>query len=243
MKTTTWIVAAWTLLSFTGFSFAQGNQSAELSGSAYDYYRLGEVCHSMRRFAYYRAIGESMKERLDRNRSFLQKLYASKESLAAFDALAAIALSMPFATETDFSNWSQADQEKWKKDGWDNQDKLADCLSADVSKNPQSDFFYTLGLESLNMAWTLPMDFSDNGNKVSAVLTSVKGSVGEFVWLRNQKTAESLLPEVADAIKSIAKMKSKIDDPLEGLTNADIADISKNAQSIRDAAKENKLIR
>jgi hypothetical protein len=215
----------------------------EESNSAYEYFRLGEIVHGLTRYEYFQVIANGMTQRLDAHRAFMHTLHLSQESLAAVDELAAVVLSLPFAKEPNFSKWSSADQEKWRQEGWGAQRKLSSAMKTDMEKNPQSKFFYWLGVQSMRLSWSVPLDVNDHGYKVSAVKATVKGYLADFEWLRNQNTTETLAPEVTAAIKFLASMKAKIDDPFDEFTKQELDKVAESAQLIRDAAKEKKLLR
>ncbi len=152
-------------------------------------------------------------------------------------------LTTPFTKGQNYSKWSQQDKDRWKTAGFAAQDKLDDALRNDVAKNPQADFFYWLGLRSLQLAWGILIDVNNLGIKVSEVKPSVKSALNDLIWVRDNKLMQTLTPEVAAAVKAITAMRSRLDDPIEGITKSDINKMAEYAQIIRDAAKEGKLVR
>ena len=239
MKTTVWSIIFLLLFSQAGVLFGKQEQVAVPAGNPYDYFKLGEIAFSLNDVYYYNQFGDKMKQKLAEYSTLMKKLGVSTQSLAAYDSLSSVVLGLPFGKE-DYSKWTKENQERWSKEGQEKATALWNLLKTDVGKDPNGYFFYLLGSTSLELAWYVPQDIRI-GLKISD--TSVKQDLVNFVWLRDQKTVESLTPVVAAAVKDIAAMQEKLNDPLEGLSKEDITKMAESAQSIRDAAKEKTLVR
>jgi hypothetical protein len=239
MKKTVLVMVPLAVLALVGTSLGQAKPAGAPAGNPYDYYRLGETASSLNDIGYYFLIRERLKGRLDEHGALLRKLKLGAESLATFDALSSLALAMPFQTEPDYSKWSVEQQKRWKE-GQAIRTKLFTSLEADLAKDPQGEFYYWLGRASMELGFTVPQDLRVG---VRFYEENQKRLVATYIWLRDNPTAKSLTPEVAARVKSIADLKAKVDDPLAGLTKNDVDAMIESAQSIRDAARENALVR
>jgi hypothetical protein len=226
--------------SLTTGSLAQFPPAAEPAAGPYEYFRLGEIALSLTDMNYYLTIGDKLKPRLDEHRAYLQKLKVGPESLTVYDALTALALELPFQKERDYEKWSPEDRKRWSTQGTPKAVQLRNHLKAYVAKDPKGEFYYWLGSACLETAWTIPQDLAV-GLKISE--SSVKPVLETFAWLQNHKEVASLAPDAAAALKSIAAMKARLDDPLEGLGKDDVKKMATLAQSIRDVAREKQLLR
>jgi len=239
MKMLGWMLAV--TLTAINFGIACGSPTAAdpAPGTVYEFFKLGELSQSLTDHSYYLILGDKLKTRFEDQAALMKKLKVSSESTAHFEKLTALALELPFQKERDWDKWREADRERWRTEGNPTWKKLLTSLKTDMEKDPTSEFFYWLGAASLYLAWILPTDIAA-GLQVSE--TNAKTFIATFVWLRDNKVGEQLAPGVVVAIKEIAAMQAKIDDPIEGIGKADVKRISEQAQLIRDAAKEQELL-
>jgi hypothetical protein len=239
MKTTALAMVPLAVLAFVGASLGQARPAAGPAGDPYEYYRLGETVGSLQDIAYYFLVRERLKARLDEHGALMRKLKLGAQTHAAYDAVSSLALALPFQREPDYSKWSPEDQKRWT-DGRALRTKLSASLEADLAKNPHGEFYYWLGRASLELGFTVPQDLRVG---VRFYEENQKRLVATFTWLRDNPAAKNLTPDVAARVNSIADLKTKVDDPLAGLTKKDVDAMIESAQSIRDAARENMLVR
>jgi hypothetical protein len=204
----------------------------------YDYFKLGETAYALYRFEYYRAVSDSLQDKLREHQALMKKVDVPSDVLSAFSSLAQTAITLPFSKP--FNQWEEAEQRKWKTEGWPAQEKFLGALKKYVDANPQKSFFYWMGLHSLKLGWAVPLDVQYYG--LAQMMSEIKGS--DFPWLSQQRDLmATLAPEARDAIKTITAISAKADDPLGGgIGAADLDKMVAACQTIRQLARDNKLV-
>lgn len=215
------------------------------SSNPYDWFKLGETEWALRYGAYYRAISDSLQDKLREHETLMKKLDVPSEVLSAFSALAQAAMALPFSK--DFNEWTQADMQRMKSELWPPERKLTDALRAYVSKDKQRTFFYWLGLQSLRLGWSIPtLDMRTYGYTLAEEMPEITNCITDLADFNRSTWSDittTLTPEARDALKTIAGIAAKTNDPLGGgLTQADLDKMVAAAQTIRQLARDNKLV-
>ena len=210
----------------------------------YDYFKLGETAWALCRFEYYRAIHDSLRDRLKENRALMERLDIPADVLATYDALAATAGALPFSV--GFNKWTPTDQQKWKTDGWTSMNKLLGGLRGQVQKNPQAAFYYFLGLSSIKLGWSIPQDLNQNGLLLADLInTQIKPTLANFKGIgQQQELMATLAPNAQAAVQTITGIAARTDDPLgPGITAEDVNKAAAACETLRQLARDNKLVR
>jgi hypothetical protein len=221
-------------------SFANTSVHAAPAGAS-DYYKIGEMMWAVGRFNYLYGVAGSIKEQFKGHRALLEKTGMGAQTLASFDEFTSVITSIDITIPSD--KWSQDANQKWDramgKDGL--YSKFLNTLDADIKNKPQPYFLVWLGFDTMSVAWSLPQWLQNGG--VDKNLDFIKSKVNEFAWYPKQQVFNQVAPEIQTAIKTIANLKAKLDNPLsdESLTRADVENMIAAAQQIRQAARSGKL--
>jgi predicted Zn-dependent protease len=205
----------------------------------YECFKLGETAQALSRLEYYRSISDSLRDRLKEHEALMEKLHVPSDVLSAFNELTQTTAALPFSK--DFDKWTEAEQQKWKTEALPAEDKLLDELKSYVEKNPQMSFFYSLGLYSLKLGWSVPLDIKQR--TVDEVMPEIKSCIENFDHLSQQsELMNTLRADARTAIRRLAGLKPRSNDPSGGaMTKADVDKIAAACGTIRQLAGEDKL--
>ena len=122
-----------------------------------------------------------------------------------------------------------------------------------LSSNPEASYFFWLGNKVMWISYNIPTEIG-SGNTLASRMSSIKVTIDQLN--RNVSGDDSifpkqfadiykkLAPDVAENVKLIADMKQKMDDPLsEGITMADVNKMADAGKAIRQAARNNQLVK
>ena len=182
--------------------------------------------------------GDDLTGKFNDGRALYVAAGATDKVLASYDAMAKTVTGLPMSTS--YSDWTQAQKDAWNASGLDGNALTAWLGSSDKAPS----FFFWLGFESMRMGKAMPEELGDWGNTISATASTWKAGLSEFVALNTQypTVMKTVSPDVAAAIKAIAKYNAKGLDPMgNGLSKDDFTAIQTQAQIILDAASNGKL--
>jgi hypothetical protein len=211
---------------------------AQQTVDPYDWFKLGVSAWALQRFEFYHAVSESPHDRLKEIEAVMKKLDVPSDVLSAFNTLAQLGTTLPFSK--GFNEWTEAEQQKWKTEGWDAEDKVLHGLNSWLEKKPQPLFFYVMGRSSLVLGWTASKDIRYYG--LAKEMPEIQLCVRDFIWMWLKKDLmATLAPEARDAVKTITDMfdKARLKD---AMTQADVDKMVTAAQAILDLARDNKLV-
>lgn len=212
---------------------------AQQTVDPYDWFKLGVSAWALQRFEFYHAVSGQLPDRLKEIETLMKKLDVPPDVWSAFNSLAQLAVAMPFSK--GFNEWTGAEQQKWKTEGWDAEDKVLHGLNSWLENKPQQLFFYVMGRTSLVLGWSAPMDIKYYG--LAKELPEIQICIRDFLWMRLKRSdfMATLVPEARDAVNTIADMtdKARLKD---GITQADVDKMVAASQTILDLARDNKLV-
>src|SRR5262249_7099141 len=153
---------------------------------------------ALNRLEYYRSVSDSLQDRLKEHEALMKKLGVPTDVLSAFNTLVQTTRALPFSK--DFDKWTEPEQQKWKTEALPAEDKLLDGLKSYVEKNQQMAFFYSLGLYSLKLGWSVPLDV--RRSTFAQVLPDIEVCIENLGRLEQQSDLmANLRPEARDALK------------------------------------------
>lgn len=213
--------------------------AAKQEVNPYDWFKLGETVQALSRLEYYRSVSDSLDDRLKEHEALMKKLGVRSDVLSAFNTLAQITAALPLSK--DFDKWTEVEQQKWKTEALPAEWKLLEGLKSYVEKDPQIAFFYSLGLSTLKLGWSVPLDV--RRYSLGQVMPDIKVCMEDFDRLQQQPDLlATLRPEVRDAVKRVTGFRPKFNEPQGGVTQADVDKIVAACQTIRQFARDNKLM-
>jgi hypothetical protein len=212
-----------------------------------DYFKAGEAMAVVGCFPYYTAMKDQLKTKYAELRNRLVTAKAPERVLADFDKYAAVMQSLPWAKS--YADWTKEDKERWNKTilDWDL------FNSAWLNAKPEASYFFWLGNKVTWISYNIPT-YIDSGNTLASEMSPIKVAIdllnsnvsGEHSIFPKQfaDIYKRLSPDVAENVKLIADMKQKMDDPLsEGITMADVNKMADAGKAIRQAARNNQLLK
>lgn len=219
---------------------------AQQAGSPYDWFKMGETEFALNYWAYYRAVSDSLQDKLREHQALLKKLDAPSDVLSAFSAIAQIVTALPFSK--DWDQWTNDEQQKWKNEFFPAYYKFGGALIAYVRQDRQRRFFFWIGIHSIKLAWGVQYEMQNFGYSFTQEMSqTIQPALTDFAGFNGSAwndISTTLTPEARDAIKSLAGLGAKANDPLAGvgLTQADLDKIAAAAQTLRQLAHDNKLV-
>jgi hypothetical protein len=220
---------------------------AQQAANPYDWFKMGETEFALGYFAYYQAISDSLQDKLREHQALLKKLDAPDDVLSAFSSLAQVVTALPFS-KGGWDQWTSDEQQKWKNDFWPAYYKFSGALVAYVRQDRQRRFFYWIGLQSIKLGWGVPYEMQTYGYTLAQEMSqTIQPAIVDFATFNGSEwndIATTLTPEARDGIKTIVGIGAKANDPLAGggTTQADVDKIAAAAQTIRQLARDNKLV-
>jgi hypothetical protein len=158
---------------------------------------------------------------------------ATPEVLASYDSIVKTSLGLPLFR--NYSNWTQAQQDKWNKSEMD-----AGALDKWLGTNPDTKacFFFWLGNKTAVVGKTAPSEF-DWGASLSQAQALAAPALQKFVTFRDDcpTTFKTLRPQVQNAVKAIATYSQQGNN----LSQDDINAIQKKAAIIVQFASNHNL--
>jgi hypothetical protein len=212
-----------------------------------EYFKAGEGMAVVFSFAYHTAMKDQLKTKYLELRDRLVNAKAPDRVLAGFDKYAAVMQSLPWAKA--YADWTKEDKEKWDKTNlnWDM------FTSVWLNANPEASYFFWLGNKATWISYNIPT-FIESGSSLASQMSGIKTVIlqlnrnlsGEDSIFPKQfaEISRKLAPAVAENLKLIVDMKQKMDDPLsEGITMADLNKMADAGKAIRQAARNNQLVK
>jgi hypothetical protein len=202
-----------------------------------DYFKAGEGIAVLGSFPYHTAMKDQLKTKYAELRNRLVNAKAPDRVLADFDKYAALMQSLPWAKS--YADWTKGDKEKWDKTSLD----WNLFNSAWLDANPEASYFFWLGNKAMWISYNIPT-YIDSGSTVASEMSNIKVTLDQLKRNVSGEIYKKLAPDVAENVKLIADMKQKMDDPLsEGITMADVNKMADAGKAIRQAARNNQLVK
>jgi hypothetical protein len=202
-----------------------------------DYFKAGEGMAVLGSFPYHVAMKDQLKTKYAELRNRLVNAKASDRVLADFDKYAAVMQLLPWAKP--YADWTKQDREKWDKArlDWDL------FNSAWLNANPEASYFFWLGNKAMWISYNIPT-YIDSGATLASEMSNIKATLDQLNKNASGEIYKKLGPDVANNVKLIADMKQKMEDPLnEGITMADVNKMADAGKAIRQAARDNQLVK
>src|SRR6266699_3746246 len=150
---------------------------AQQTVNPYDWFKLGMSAWALQRSEFYYAVSDHLEDRLKEIEALMKRLDVPADISSAFNTLAQTALAMPFSK--GFNEWTEAEQQKWKTEGWDAEGKLLRGLNSWLENKPQMLFFYVMGRTALVLGWSAPMNIKYYG--LAKEMPEIKICIRDFL--------------------------------------------------------------
>jgi hypothetical protein len=202
-----------------------------------EYFKAGEGMAVTASFQYHIAMKDQLKTKYAELRDRLVDAKAPEGVLANFDKHAALMQSLPWAKS--YADWTKEDKEKCDKASLD----WNLFNSAWLDANTEASYFFWLGNKAMWISYNIPT-YIDSGGTLASEMSTIKVTLDQVKRSVSGEIYRKLAPDVAENVKLIADMKYKMDDPLsEGITMADVNKMADAGKAIRQAARNNQLLK
>ncbi|MBV9492287.1 MAG: hypothetical protein JO069_21545 [Verrucomicrobia bacterium] len=228
------------------FESGESSPTPAPSVDVYTWYQIGEFKRASDYMRFNQAVADNLEGTYKGFYELLVKAHCSKASLDGLKQLVALYRTLPF--NKSWSEWSEKEKQTWNQPPA-TYEKFVKALQTDAKQAPESWFFYWLGFDGLDLAWTLP--YAQQEGETQAIQNLLKRTTSDCAFLMSDNSAkgvfDALNPDAAQAIEVVASLKSKVnaDNPLanEELTSADVQRAVQAGQVLRKLAKEHKLLK
>ena len=219
---------------------AVGHASAQTQPDVYDFFRLGETTKACLTFSYNRAIADQIAEKYETHFQLYKKAGAPEDVLSAFKDYKDAVIKLPW--KKPFGEWSDAQKKSW------------DII--EIGRNQREEWFksvsdhgfnFWLGFVSMQTAHEIGQRLFDRQNAISqsAVIRNA-GNISETLQTAPvyAQSCSKANPAVLEALKQIASISAKLDDPFAGeFSNADITALGNAGLQLRSLARDKKLVK
>lgn len=192
------------------------------------------------RFYFLNATGKNLTSVFQTVREILQGLSLSEKTIQNYDQFTQCLLSLPFGTAWEM--WSAEQQNNWNQNGcpgW--RDLMFNQISPQIKDNPETYFFFWLGVDSARLGGSIPQYLRD-GKTLSEVSKDLQDSIYGFYYAQNDKYLSMLTPEIASAVSQIAAMKAKLDKSGIGSITLDDVDKMRELAGVIIGANSNETL-
>ena len=203
----------------------------------YDWFQIGEYLKACEYVRFYQSIADNLENTFTKFSDLLVKEHCSSQTLSVLKQLVEVCKTLPLKDPQH--QWSNAEL----KPLWDAQGKLYNAIIEDEKKTPESCVFFNLGSGALDLAWGIPQIQSNQ----EMLKQRVESTGQTFATLSSYELYKgvygSLNPDVVHAMEIIMSVSSKVADPMEELTDADISRAVEAGKVIRALGKQHKLLK
>jgi len=201
-----------------------------------DYFRAGQFMEFTNNLNNLKNFSPStIKGKFASGRQLFVKADATPQVLASYDSIVKTSLSLPIFR--DYSDWTQAQQDKWNKSEMDS-GALDAWLGTNMDTKPC--FFFWLGNKAALVGKSVPLQYNYDTDLANAQ-SLVKPGLDKFVEFRDNSPTmfKTLQAPVQTAVKAIAGYDSNA----SNLSMSDVYAIQNQADVIFQAATNRKLTR
>jgi hypothetical protein len=220
------------------------NSSAESQTGPAAYFKLGEMYQAVRYYAYLSALSDKIDARFKELTELAKSLGAPQAVLDDVENVHKVNASLPFAKP--WSGWTDAQQKVWYGESQFFKDDL--WRNWIVGKPFDNAFFWFLGQHSLAAWYGVQAAIAQRGETIStmqASISTIASSLQTLLTDSGYTHAVSLVtPETVTAMKSIAAVKAKLDDPLSGgISMEDVNALGNAGKTIHDLNTQGKILK
>ena len=208
------------------------------------FFKLGEMYGAVRVFSYFTALGDKIDARFKEMAELAKSLGAPQAVLDNIESVHKVNAALPYTKS--WNDWTPEQQKMWKdpssafaEDPWRN------WL---VVKPYDNALFWYLGRYSFDAWYEVQAGIQNRGQTISSMLPSITSYVESAQTLStdaNYLHGVSLLtPEALTALKAMASIKDKVDDPLSaGVTMDDVNILGNAGKTLHDLNSQGKLVK